>query len=243
MPTLCEICNARPAVARVTVVQDGERKTMSICDYDYRQLLRHQEMLNPFDSLLGGGGLSRFFRGLGGGIDDDGHERFAAEVPRESVDVTDAFSEQTLELLQHAAEKAHELRRNELDTEHLLYVLADTDVGTALLKELKLSPQDIRGYIDQHAQTGTAGADASLERMSISPRLKKVFQYAFQASRDRAPGSASSIARSRPSCSSGPPGSARPNSPRRWRKRCLATSSPSSASTCRNTWSATRWPG
>ncbi|WP_439685896.1 ATP-dependent Clp protease, ATP-binding subunit ClpA [Cupriavidus oxalaticus] len=184
MPTLCEICNARPAVARVTVVQDGERKTMSICDYDYRQLLRHQEMLNPFDSLLGGGGLSRFFRGVGGGMDDDAPERFAAEVPRESVDVTDAFSEQTLELLQRAAEKAHELRRNELDTEHLLYVLADTDVGTALLKELKLSPQDIKGYIDQHAQTGTAAADDSLERMSISPRLKKVFQYAFQASRE-----------------------------------------------------------
>ncbi len=184
MPTLCEICNARPAVARVTVVQDGERKTMSICDYDYRQLMRHQEMLNPFDSLLGGGGLSRFFRGLGGGMDEGEHGGFTAEVPRESVDVTDAFSEQTLELLQRAAEKAHELRRNELDTEHLLYVLADTDVGTALLKELKLSPEDIQGYIDQHAQTGTAGADASLEKMSISPRLKKVFQYAFQASRE-----------------------------------------------------------
>ncbi|GAB7546089.1 AAA family protein disaggregase ClpG [Cupriavidus sp. 8B] len=108
----------------------------------------------------------------------------AAEVPRESVDVTDAFSEQTLELLQRAAEKAHELRRNELDTEHLLYVLADTDVGTALLKELKLSPQDIMGYIDKHAQTGPAEPDAPIDRMTISPRLKKAFLYAFQASRD-----------------------------------------------------------
>ncbi|MGH8787847.1 MAG: AAA family ATPase [Cupriavidus necator] len=184
MPTLCEICNARPAVARVTVVQDGERKTMSICDYDYRQLLRHQDMLNPFDSLLGGGGLSRFFRGMGGGMEDDEHPGYSTEVPRESVDPTDAFSEQTMELLQRAAEKAHELRRNELDTEHLLYVLADTDVCTALLKELKLSPQDIKGYIDEHAQTGTAEPDAAIDRMTISPRLKKAFQYAFQASRD-----------------------------------------------------------
>ncbi|WP_316153739.1 ATP-dependent Clp protease ATP-binding subunit [Cupriavidus sp. BIC8F] len=184
MPTLCEICNARPAVARVTVVQDGERKTMSICDYDYRQLLRHQDMLNPFDSLLGGGGLSRFFRGMGGGMDDDEHPGFSTEVPRESVDPTDAFSEQTMELLQRAAEKAHELRRNELDTEHLLYVLADTDVCTALLKELKLSPQDIKGYIDEHAQTGTAEPDAAIDRMTISPRLKKAFQFSFQASRD-----------------------------------------------------------
>ncbi|MDW3683656.1 AAA family ATPase [Cupriavidus sp. CV2] len=184
MSTLCEICNARPAVARVAVVQNGQRKTMSICDYDYRQLLRHQSMINPFDSLLGGG-LSRFFDGLGDVMDHEVEDsRLAAEVPRESVDVTDAFSEQTLELLQRAAEKAHELRRNELDTEHLLYVLADTDVGTALLKELKLSPQDIMGYIDKHAQTGTAEPDAPIDRMTISPRLKKAFLYAFQASRD-----------------------------------------------------------
>ncbi|MFM0027991.1 AAA family ATPase [Paraburkholderia madseniana] len=182
MPALCEICNARPAVARVTVVQNGERKSLSICDYDYRQLMRHQSMQNPFDSLLGGGGLSRFFGGMQDGAEDD--DAGYAEVPRESVDATDAFSEQTLELLQRAAEKAHELGRNELDTEHLLYVLADTDVCAALLKELKLSPQDIKAYIDQHAQKGKGDPDSPVDKMTVSPRLKKAFQYAFQASRD-----------------------------------------------------------
>ncbi|SMG49738.1 ATP-dependent Clp protease ATP-binding subunit [Paraburkholderia susongensis] len=187
MPTLCDICHARPAVARVVVNENGERKSLSICDYHYRQLMRHQSMLNPFDSLLGGSGLSRFFGGLGGeGEPGAGETGLEAEVPRESVDATDAFSEQTLEILQRAAEKAHELHRNELDTEHLLYVLADTDVCAALLKELKLSPQDIRNYIDEHARQGTASADAdaSPEKMTVSPRLKKAFQYAFQASRD-----------------------------------------------------------
>jgi ATP-dependent Clp protease ATP-binding subunit ClpC len=167
----------------VSVVQNGERKSMSICDYDYRQLMRHQSMLNPFDSLLGGGsGLSRFFGNLGDEADDE--TGLTADVPRESVDATDAFSEQTLELLQRAAEKAHELRRKELDTEHLLYVLADTDVVAALFRELKLSPQDIKGYIDQHAQMGTGDTDSPIDKMAISPRLKKAFQYAFQASRD-----------------------------------------------------------
>lgn len=184
MPALCEICNSRPAAARVIVVQNGERKSLSICDYDYRQLMRHQSMVNPFDSLLGGSGLSRFFGGLGGAAEEDEDTGYAAELPRESVDATDAFSEQTVELLQRAAEKARELQRTELDTEHLLYVLADTDVCAALLKELKLSPQDIKGYIDQHAQKGTANPDAPIDKMTISPRLKKVIQYAFQASRD-----------------------------------------------------------
>lgn len=184
MATLCEICNARPAVARVTVSQNGQARTMSICDHDYRQLLRHQSMLNPFDSLLGGG-VSRFFDNMGGAADQGGDDfRLSAHLPRESVDATDAFSSQTLEILQRAGEKAHEFNRSELDTEHLLYVLADTDVGTVLLKELLLSADDIKGYIDQHAQRGAAQAQASVDQMSISPRLKKVFNFAFQASRD-----------------------------------------------------------
>ncbi|WP_347815260.1 AAA family ATPase [Pseudomonas sp. GD04091] len=183
MATLCEICNARPATARVTVSQNGQRKTMSICDHDYRQLLRHQNMLNPFDSLLGGGGLSSLFGGMGGLPEHfaDG-AGLSAEVQRDSVDPTDAFSEQTLEILQRAAEKAHELNRSEVDSEHLLYVLADTDVGMALLKELKLSADDIKGYIDQHAQKGSE--EVAADKMTISPRLKKAFNFAFQASRD-----------------------------------------------------------
>lgn len=56
MPALCDICQERPATSRVTVVQNGQRKTIDICDYDYRQLMRHQNIMNPFDSLLGRGG-------------------------------------------------------------------------------------------------------------------------------------------------------------------------------------------
>jgi ATP-dependent Clp protease ATP-binding subunit ClpC len=184
MPALCEICHARPAVAQVTVVQNGQRKSMSICEYDYRQLMRHQSMLNPFDSLLGGGGLSRLMGGMPDHGDENDTEDMVASVPRESVDVTDAFSEQTMELLQRAAEKAHELQKTELDTEQVLYVLADTDVVQALFKEMKLSPDDIKRYIDEHAQKGKAEPDAPVEKMTISPRLKKAFQFAFQASRE-----------------------------------------------------------
>ncbi len=183
---LCEICNARPAVARVIVSQNGKRKSMSICDYHYRQLTRHQSMVSPFDSILGEGGLSRFLGGMDDAVGHDVEDEslWSAEEQKESVELADAFSEQTIELLQRAGEKAHEFHRTELDTEHLLYVLADTDVGSALLKELKLSPDDIKGYIDQNAPRGVSPVESRADRMTISPRLKKVFTRAFEASHE-----------------------------------------------------------
>lgn len=85
--------------------------------------------------------------------------------------------------MQRAAEKAHQLNRSELDTEHLLYVLADADVCAALFKELKISPEDIKSYIDQNAYTGASETGTS-PRSFYFPRLKKAFMYAFRASRE-----------------------------------------------------------
>ena len=178
MPALCDICHARPAVARATVMQDGERKTISICDYHFRQLMRHQSMLNPFDSLLGGGGSSSLFGGPT--TNRRSPPRFRAN---RSTRPTRSASRRW------SCCSARPRRRTSCaaavsDSEHLLYALADTDVCAALLKELKLSPEDIKSYIDAHAHTGTADPDAPLDKLSISPRVKKAVQYAFQASRD-----------------------------------------------------------
>ncbi|WP_144113971.1 ATP-dependent Clp protease ATP-binding subunit [Paraburkholderia sp. BCC1886] len=179
---LCEICNSRPAVVRVIVAQNGQRRSMSICDYHYRELTRHQSMVSPFDSILGQGGVSNFPGDMPADRSDGAS--WNANLEKESVEPTDAFSEQTIEVLQRAGEKAHELHRTELDTEHLLYVLADTEVGLALFKELKLSPDDIRSYLDQHAPHGISPVEATSDRMTISPRLKKVFVHAFEASHE-----------------------------------------------------------
>jgi len=179
---LCEICNVRPAAVQVVVAQNGKRKSMSICDYHYRELTRHQSMISPFYSILGKSGLSSFL----GDMEDEalGENLSATALEKASVEPTDAFSNQTIELLQRAAEKAGEFHRSELDTEHLLYVVADTEVGAALFKEMKLAPADIKSYLDEHAPRGNATAAVAIDRMTISPRLKKVFAYAFEVSRE-----------------------------------------------------------
>ncbi|WP_262362402.1 hypothetical protein, partial [Klebsiella oxytoca] len=48
--------------------------------------------MNPFDSLLGRGGLSGFFNGFGNNTRGRDEDDIFGEVPRESVDTTEAFS-------------------------------------------------------------------------------------------------------------------------------------------------------
>lgn len=36
---ICDICGVRPATRRVEVVQNGERRTLAVCDVDYRRLV------------------------------------------------------------------------------------------------------------------------------------------------------------------------------------------------------------
>ena len=49
---LCDICHRRPAAYRVTVVENGRRRTLAVCREDYAQLRAQQA--SPFESLFGG---------------------------------------------------------------------------------------------------------------------------------------------------------------------------------------------
>ncbi|WP_322872833.1 Clp protease N-terminal domain-containing protein, partial [Acinetobacter baumannii] len=123
--------------------------TMLLCDDHYRQLVRQQKRtVSPLEALFGSrSGLfedflgSDFFR-----IGDD-----ATPMAADTDDVVDAsfgepaaagsgaprrrgsglasrISEQSEALLQEAAKHAAEFGRAEVDTEHLLLALADSDV-------------------------------------------------------------------------------------------------------------------
>src|SRR5436305_3278 len=62
----CDICGVRPATVRAQVVSDGQRRTMELCDVDYRRLARQQgRSSSPLESLFGGGGslFDDFFGG------------------------------------------------------------------------------------------------------------------------------------------------------------------------------------
>ena len=186
---ICDLCGIRPATRRVTVRQNGERRTINVCDYDYRRLVRQQRPASPFESLFRGTGLEDFF----------GEDPFAAfdafdrpkragrrQAPeRMSVDISDYFSQQTRDLLQQAAQRAVEFGKREVDTEHLLDALMDSDAVQAILKQVKVSPDELRKQIETEADHGdfTPPADGQVE-IGVSPRVKSALENAFRASRE-----------------------------------------------------------
>lgn len=183
---ICDICGIRPATRRVEVVQNGERRTLAVCDVDYRRLVRQQRHASPFESLFRGTGFEDFFG-------EDPFSAFARPErsdrrraqERASVDITAAFSEQTHDLLQKAAQRAVAFGKREVDTEHLLDALMDSDVVEAILKQVKVSPDEVRNQIQSDAERGdfTPDRDEQIE-ISVSPRVKSALEHAFNASRE-----------------------------------------------------------
>ena len=183
---ICDICGIRPATRRVEVVQNGERQSLAVCDVDYRRLVRQRRQASPFESLFRGTGFEDVF----------GEDPFVAFArtgrpdsqrgqERASVDITAAFSEQTHELLQKAAQRAVAFGKREVDTEHLLDALMDSDVVEAILKQVKVSPDEVRNQIESDVERGDfTPARGEPAEVSVSPRVKSALEHAFNASRE-----------------------------------------------------------
>ncbi|MCS7240476.1 MAG: AAA family ATPase, partial [Candidatus Bipolaricaulota bacterium] len=89
------------------------------------------------------------------------------------------------ELLQRAARLAVDYGKKEMDTEHVLYALTESEVVREILREFKLSPDDIRGYIEHNAPRGSFRAEkGQTVRVGMSPRVKAVLEEAFHAARE-----------------------------------------------------------
>jgi len=126
-----------------------------------------------FDELFADNDFDKFSSGLG----------YPLPRHRESVDIDQYLSAHTKELIQEAAQAALKFNRDEVDTEHLLYAISDSDVVKEIYRQFKINPEEIKHFIEVNAPKGERetkkGEDAQL---SISPRIKNVFELAFRAS-------------------------------------------------------------
>ncbi len=92
-----------------------------------------------------------------------------------------AISEQSEALLQEAAKHAAEFGRSEVDTEHLLLALADSDVVKTILGQFKIKVDDLKRQIESEAKRGDKPFEGEI---GVSPRVKDALSRAFVASNE-----------------------------------------------------------
>ncbi|HEY2004448.1 MAG TPA: AAA family ATPase [Candidatus Saccharimonadia bacterium] len=178
---ICDIDHRRPATHRVRVRQDGQERTLELCNIDYARLRQQQGMGSPFESLFRGEGLFDLLSDDFPGFESE----LGYPIPRdrEAVNIEDFVSEHTKELIQSAAEAAVKFGRREVDTEHLLYALLDSDVVVEILRQFKLKPNEIKNYLDENAPKGDFKPEGEQVQIGVSPRIKNVLEQAFDISR------------------------------------------------------------
>ncbi|WP_414474445.1 AAA family ATPase [Microvirga sp. M2] len=203
---ICDICGIRPATVRAQVVRNGHRETMELCDIDYRRLARQQHPSSPLESLFGRRGSlfddffnDEFFGGSplasprdradeapetgdGGGTPVPVRSgRGRARGRGAAANVADRLSEHAEEILQSAARRAGDFGRKEVDTEHLLLALTESDVVRTILEQFKVSLDDLRNQIVAESPRGDFNPEEGGE-IGVSPRVKDALSRAFSAS-------------------------------------------------------------
>jgi len=171
MDNICNICEIRPATHRVQVTRNGQTAQLDVCDVDYQRLRQQANSSSPFESLFSSDEPFGAFE-----------QAFSRPERQQVAGIESLLSDTAKDIIQKAGMIAYDFGRKEVDTEHLLYALADNDVVAEILKQYKLKPTDIKGYIDKNAPKGEKSD--TQDEMGVSPRVKSVLQGAYQISRE-----------------------------------------------------------
>lgn len=181
---LCDFDQSTEAVAQVTVVRNGKRQNLNVCSVHLRQLQNQQR--SPLEHMFGNQGFDDLLANTPNDFDELS-SKLGYPLPRqrESADISQYLSEHTQELIQEAGQTAVKFNRNEVDTEHLLYAIIDSDVVKEILKQFKIDPSDIKGYIDNNAPKGQSDMQKAGEaQLGVTPRIKHVLELSFQAAQE-----------------------------------------------------------
>ncbi|MCA9376766.1 ATP-dependent Clp protease ATP-binding subunit [Candidatus Nomurabacteria bacterium] len=149
---VCQNCGLRPATTQITTSRNGQEQTIQLCSACASQLQR--------------GGMYEGFFGDGSSPD---------RSTGEQVDITQFFSERAKDAIQLAANEAIENGNRNIDTEHLLLAIIQSDeVVGRILKELKVDKGMLMDQLRSQFSMGEGSTTPGL-----SPRAKQALQYAF----------------------------------------------------------------
>jgi ATP-dependent Clp protease ATP-binding subunit ClpC len=94
---------------------------------------------------------------------------------------TERLSEHAEDILQPAARWAGDFGRREVDTEHLLLALTESDVVRTILEQFKVSLDDLRNQVLKESPHGDFNPKEGGE-IGVSPRVKSALSRAFSVS-------------------------------------------------------------
>jgi ATP-dependent Clp protease ATP-binding subunit ClpC len=184
--TICEIDGVRPAVATVRIRQNGEERTIAVCEEHLRELQGQSRGAGRspfggrslfdefFSDFFGDSGLGSRTQGAAGGTTTTRPRR-----PAEQIDVTQYFSDATRQLLQRAAQKAMEWGALDIDSTHLLWAATQDEVVRHVLQQVGADPAAIAAQIEEEVDTQERTDVAP----SLSPDAKAALLAAYEESR------------------------------------------------------------
>jgi ATP-dependent Clp protease ATP-binding subunit ClpC len=106
-------------------------------------------------------------------------------LPNQKINVDQYLSEHTKELLQNAGQIATKYCRKEIQTEHLLYAISESEVILEIFKEFNLNTQDLKSYIEEFWSKNTKKAHACEKQVpQISSGVKNLFQLALRSTEE-----------------------------------------------------------
>ena len=181
--TMCEIDGRRPAVATVRIRQNGEERTIAVCEEHLRELQAQTSgaARSPFSgrSSLFDEFFSDFFGDRGRTPGDGGMTTTRPRRPAEQIDVTQYFSDATRQLLQGAAQKAMEWGSLDVDSAHLLWAATQDEVVRHVLQQVGADSAAIAAQIEEEADIQERTDVAP----SLSPDAKAALLAAYEESR------------------------------------------------------------
>ena len=102
-------------------------------------------------------------------------------MPSDGINIDQYLSEHTKDLLRDASKIASKFYSKEILTEHLLYVISDSEVIEEIYRQFNLSSEDLKNYIEEFLpKTLRKNEVSEKQSLQVSDELKNVFQLAFK---------------------------------------------------------------
>jgi len=154
---LCQNCHLRPATTTITQIINGQKVTRNLCSV-CASSISNDDFYDPF------------------GMNHDENQFNNSE----KVDLSELLSKRAKDVIEESAKITLSKKQKNVDTEHLLYALANDEVMTKIYKELDIDGEQLSSMLEEQMEEG----NFEDSQPGLTPRAKRVLELAFQESRE-----------------------------------------------------------